>query len=112
MTMPFESLMKAAHEQALSALCCSQPEQGFMMLQLWIFFSSFHVNAHVMHMCRSCVPMDATKSRVVFLQQRLESQAEFFPSPFELLGGKEKRWFLGFIVDLEAHCLSLSLESL
>lgn len=65
------------------------------------FFSSFDA----LNMCRSFFHRDATNSRVVFLQQRLESQAEFFPSLFELLRGKEKRWLLGFIVDLEAQCL-------
>lgn len=72
-----------------------------MLLHLYFFSSSFDA----LHMCRSFVHTDAANSRVVFLQRRLELQAEFFPSPFELLKGKEKRWLLRFIVDLEAQCL-------
>lgn len=71
-----------------------------MLLQLWIFFSSFDA----LHICTSFVYMGVTNSRMMFLQRSLGSQAEFFPFSFELLKGEEK-WLFGFIVDLEAQCL-------
>lgn len=76
-TIPLERFIRTAHVQALAAPSLSKRGEGLMLLHFWIFFDCFDSFQH----CRLFVHVDAASSSMVSLQERLEPQAELFPSP-------------------------------